>query len=274
MNYFERLLLVTAFVFKLLNPPHFIKFTLFLLLKNRQIKIRSLVKISNAKIDLNLGDFIDYWIFMDGLYEGKWLMKITEFVKGRTFFDIGANIGIYTLALSKIAKYIYAFEPERTNYKRLVRNLNINSIANAKAIRKALSNQNSNNLPLYIHKNNKGLHSTVIPLSNKTQIIKAVTLDHFVKVNKIKDIGLIKIDTEGGELNVLTGAQKTIRELHPPLLIELNRPLSKIAGYELIDLYRLLMKNNYKSYKLKGKLLVRIRNSYIPNIYYENLLFI
>ena len=274
MNNLEKLLLFVAFAFKILNPPHFIKYVFFLLLKTKQILVLSNVKISNAKIYLNLGDFIDYWIFINGLYEGSWLIKATRLIKGRVLIDIGANIGIYTLSLFRNAKYIYAFEPERENYRRLVNNLKINSITNVKTLRKAVSNQTGKSISLYINRDNKGWHSTSIPYSNDIQRVESITLDYFIEKNKIKDIGLIKIDVEGGELNVLAGSRKILKKLRPTVLIEFNKPLSRMAGHNLIQIYKLLIQYNYQSYRLIGDKLIQIKLSDVPNINNENILFI
>lgn len=274
MHYIEKSLLVIAYISKILKLPHLLKYGLFLLIKKRQIPIRSSINISYAKMDLNLGNFIDYWIFMDGSYEGKWQMQVREFVKGKTFIDIGSNIGIYPLTLYKETKFIYAFEPEKKNYKRLLHNLKINSIKNVKAFKLALGKQVKNNATLHISKDDHGWHSLSIHYTNGIQKVNVLTLDAFIKKNNLKDIGLIKIDVEGAEYDVVRGSQNTLKKLHPNLLIEFNKPYSNLAGQKLIALYKLIIDNHYQCFRMTKAGLTQTNESYIEKIYNENLLFI
>ena len=54
----------------------------------------------------------------------KW---IRSFKKNKTMFDIGANIGIYSIyaSLTRLVK-VYAFEPESNNFQALMENIKIN----------------------------------------------------------------------------------------------------------------------------------------------------
>lgn len=269
----NRLLKTLAFIIRPLNFPHPVKFLLFLLIRSRNIPVRPSIKISNARMDLNLGNFIDYWIFMDGSYEEKWIKKIEKLVKKKTFIDVGANIGIYPLSLFKKAKYIYAFEPEEENYKRLEQNIKINRITNIKSVKKAVSDKNGVTATLYINRKDKGWSSLMMRHKDGKELVKLTSLDYFLTKNKTKNIGLIKIDVEGAELNVLRGALKTLQRFHPPVLVEFNDTFSRLSGYNVIELYKLMEKLNYRAFWLKDNRLLQLGFTQIYRGINENVLF-
>ncbi len=262
-----------AILFRKIPLPHFIKYGLFIFLRGRSIPVKSQLKISRAKINLNLGSFIDYWIFVDGSYEGIWISEIKKFCTNKVIFDIGANIGVYSLSLYKVAKCIYAFEPERKNFNDLVNNLKINSIKNIKPIMKAMTEVSHQTLPLHLSDKDTGWHSLSISYGENDQMVKTVSVDDFVESEKIQGIGLIKIDVEGAELGVLKGAKYTLSQFHPVILIEFNKPRTELAGYKLNDLYLLLDKHGYQGYRLINNRLEQIDQSNLGSIYNENVLF-
>lgn len=273
MRILNKLLVYIAHFFKFLRLPHVLKYGLFLIMKGRTIPVRARIDISGAIIDLNLGDFIEYWIFMDGLYEGAWIAKVKDFVEGKLFIDVGAHIGTYPLSLFKEAKHIFAFEPEGNNYKRLVHNLIINSISNVKVLRKAVTDQNGR-ARLYIHKVRSGWHSLHVKYSSTSEEVQTVSIDSFIERKHLGNIGLIKIDAEGAELSVLKGAEKTLRKFHPAILVEFNRPLAELTGQSLFDIYDLVFGKNYKAYRLVKNSLKSVKRSDISKVYNENILFI
>jgi hypothetical protein len=139
----NKFLLIVAYIIRSLKLPHLCKYGLFVIIKSRNIPTQSVILLSQKKIKLNLGEFIEYWIFMDGTYEKNWVLIAHDFVKGKVLIDIGANIGTYPLSLCKSAKKIYAFEPEKANYMRLVDNIEINKIKNIVPFQLAVYSQNN-----------------------------------------------------------------------------------------------------------------------------------
>lgn len=269
-----KVLILLAYLFKKLKLPHILKYLLFLKLKNKDIPVKSHLKLSLAKINLNLGNFIDYWIYVDESYEEKWLKKAQKLVKGKVFIDVGSHIGIYPLSLYKTTSFIYAFEPEERNYEKLLHNLEINEIKNVKVLRKAVFCEDEKVVKLYINNNDTGWHSLSIKYSNNIQKVTSVTLDNFINKNNIKNIGLIKIDIEGGEYNAIKGLQNTLKKFHPNLLVEFNKPFSMSGGHQLIDIYKLIANNHYLCFRLINRKLIKIDESSIEKVYNENLLFI
>ena len=70
-------------------------------------------------------------------------------------------------------------------------------------------------------------------------------------MNHIADVGLIKIDTDGYEYNVVIGSRKTIERFKPILIVEFSKYNLKKYGYNVKDLVRLLSKMGYSFYSEK-----------------------
>ena len=143
--------------------------------------------------------------------------------KDDVFADIGANIGAYTILASKNRGAIsYSFEPVAATFNRLIKNIEANNIA--PLVHPRLCGVGAKKSLLFF---TKGLDSMNHVVSENTQSIQndivevpVITLDEiFVS----QEPQIIKIDVEGFELNVLTGAFKTLLSDNlKAIIIELN----------------------------------------------------
>ena len=137
-----------------------------------------------------------------------------------TVLDVGSNEGSYTdmiLAVNGSAR-VFAFEPHPTTYNRLAQRL-----AGAKHVTaiNAACGSACGQLVLYDHPNSAGschasLHAEVIEKNQKGEssqhVVDVIDLDTFSANQGISVIDLLKIDTEGHELEVLKGAATLLRE--------------------------------------------------------------
>jgi FkbM family methyltransferase len=139
-------------------------------------------------------------------------------VHNGVFFDVGANIGDYSKSLRNAypQAVIHSFEPHPLTFLRLkenMLNLNINILnVGVGAI--------SNSLKLYDYADEDGsshasLHKAVIEDIHKAKTtsheVNIIALDTFVIDNAISRVDLLKIDTEGHELEVLKGFSNFIK---------------------------------------------------------------
>jgi len=126
--------------------------------------------------------------------------------------DVGAHIGMYSRAVVDIFRFgtvVIALEPSSTAYDKLVQNVPESVVTH----RIALGAQ-AGTMPLYEEKAGSGLSSLVrrrtLEAHNRrmsiTESVKVSTLDALCKENNIRHVDLLKLDTEGTELNVLRGA--------------------------------------------------------------------
>src|SRR4029078_8012850 len=123
---------------------------------------------------------------------------------GDTVFDIGANIGIVTLLLSRLvgtAGKVFAFEPNPTCYEPLLSAIARNRMTNVDVQPVALGSLTEER-DLAIPADNAGaasLRETKGRASGKTTRVSVRTLDEFVNERGISKIRFIKIDVEGFE---------------------------------------------------------------------------
>jgi len=124
---------------------------------------------------------------------------------GDTVVDVGANIGEFSIAISQLAKNIYAFEPDPVPFNCLKTNTENKSNIHSNKI--ALSDR-SEDLTFYFAP--KTADSSIVepdvPYDKK--IIKAITLDDFFINNERVDF--LKIEAEGWEPEVLRGAKRLL----------------------------------------------------------------
>jgi hypothetical protein len=74
-------------------------------------------------------------------------------------------------------------------------------------------------------------------------------LDTVVNEMNLKKIDYIKIDTEGSERNILLGAEETLKEYKPSILMEFETQNTSQFGYEREELIELLKSYGYKNFK-------------------------
>jgi FkbM family methyltransferase len=144
-------------------------------------------------------------------------------------FDIGANIGTFTTWMARAFPNgkIHAFEPQRAIFQMLNGNAAINNLYNVYTHNIALGQENKKirfQEPNYFEKNDYGTFSLVEDIisqkTNNVITVESKTLDSFVEYHDIENIDLLKIDTEGMDVDILSGGVETIKKCLPVIFIE------------------------------------------------------
>ncbi len=137
--------------------------------------------------------------------------------KNKVSLDVGANLGLYTFFMAKSSKKVYAFEPNPYPL-RYLKNL---ADKNVEIMPVAVGNTNKK-VQLKIPKRKKGWSSNGATLGDIDLVNGINYLVQCYKIDtlNIKNIGLIKIDVEGFENQVIKGAINTIKNQRPNLIIE------------------------------------------------------
>lgn len=141
-----------------------------------------------------------------------------------TAIDGGAHVGTWTSAMSSVFKSVIAFEPARDTYDCLASN--ISSLQNVRAYRVALGSFNGTCVmeddPTRV--GNTGSR-TVGSLNGGTGDTPMAALDSFVQdlPADLQDIGFLKLDLEGYEIEALKGAVDTIQRCSPTILVECKK---------------------------------------------------
>lgn len=208
--------------------------------------------VQGNKMFLDEGDSLD--LSIRGIY-GELDTKIVknEIKSGDIVIDVGANIGYYTLIFAKLVGdkgKVIAFEPEPKNFEILKKNIEINNLTNVVVEQKIISNINGKRKLFLADTGIVGHHTN--PLKNSTNFIEidSTTLDDYLAKDSLSDkINFIKIDVEGGELQVLEGSKK-ILEKNKDLKIftEFNRENIKEYDSSPEKMLNLMVKNNFQFY--------------------------
>jgi|688.fasta_scaffold122686_2 FkbM family methyltransferase len=150
------------------------------------------------------------------------------------FYDIGANIGIYTLYMNykNPMMQIFCFEPVQNNFNSLQNNIILNSALNVHPFNIALSNNNMiTNLFISDTRNGNSGAQIEAPINEKGDSFEAkkiekilsFSLDYLVNNLNFPQPNFIKIDVDGHENEILDGMKATLEnEQLKSLLIEFN----------------------------------------------------
>jgi FkbM family methyltransferase len=165
--------------------------------------------------------------------------------------DVGANQGLYTLWLSRVATrgHVYAFEPDPDLFQCLKNNVRTNQLQNVSTIQAAASNY-SGTLAFTTNGLNRGdnridakaLHDT------GTRQVQAVTLDEIVSDRRLD---LLKVDVQGFEIEVLLGAQKILLSSpHLTIVFEFWPYGLRQTGHRPTELWNLLREAGFSIHAL------------------------
>lgn len=177
--------------------------------------------LPQVKYGVMAGDTIQGDIFFTGdYYEEDFLNSVRKYIKkDMTLLDIGGNIGNHTVYFEKEcgAAFVYVFEPVEKTGLILEKNIQLNGLTKkTEVVHAALGSETSRgSIKSY---NPENLGGTKIQ-EDEDGSIRIISLDS-MKIEK--KIGLIKIDVEGFECEVLKGGEKTIKRDLPVICIEIQ----------------------------------------------------
>jgi FkbM family methyltransferase len=164
--------------------------------------------VKTLKYDFDFQDEIQRAVFL-GVYERHDLNFVTQVVQPHfTCLDIGANIGFYTLNLSRLTPSgrVYSVEPDATNFRKLLSNLQLNKMSTEYASNVAISSQCGNlEFTKSLSQNSGWGRLGQWEEGGEKVSVRALTLDKFMEERKIDFVDFMKIDIEGHELELLKG---------------------------------------------------------------------
>ena len=186
------------------------------------------------------------------------LSLMSKFImKGDVVFDIGANIGAFTVPFSKkVGKLgeVYAFEPQKLIYDILQDNVNKNNLKNAKVFNVGVGIKEEelelNDIDYSEVGNFGGVSfkyesgSFTKNIKNKKYKVKVINLD---KLIEIKKCNFVKMDVELMELDILKGARNFLKKFRPILWIENHQHYPN-------EINRFLLENDYDAYWVYSKI--------------------
>ncbi|MGB8167990.1 MAG: FkbM family methyltransferase [Chthoniobacteraceae bacterium] len=180
---------------------------------------------------------------------------------GDTFLDIGANVGLYTLAAARrVGRLgsVHAFEPCSQTFERLAENVQLNGLRNVSCHKVALSFENAKAELTLATGGFDAWNSLGKPYMGESggcETVTTVTLDSFSREHRLGGRNCtVKIDVEGWENQVLAGAEQFLAGDDAPLLcVEFTEEAAVLAGSTCGDLYRTLERLGYRMFNVSSK---------------------
>lgn len=173
----------------------------------------------------------------------------------KTFFDIGANIGLYGFIFKTISRNstVTMFEPDHGNVSLILKTIGNSSIKDIKVVEKAVSDT-TGELSFFMDDLSgatgtirdakvsfNSFHFNTLPQETK---VKSISLDFLCKTSDHPD--LMKIDVEGAELRVLKGSLNIFEKIKPVVFFECDDNQEAVFsfftehGYILFDFENLV----------------------------------
>jgi len=222
--------------------------------------ISILFKNATTKINTPEGQIV----FVNPIYHGQFLSgdSIADYEPGirkllnemtkpdMVAYDVGANIGIFSLLLAQIVGqngHVYAFEPEDNNLKCLRKAKIFNRLDNLSIESVCVADKSG--VQYFDHRggafSGRLVDGKEAVSSHQVTKMTTVSLDDFISDNH-RPPGLIKIDVEGHENGVIEGMQRCLERIKPIILCELHHDLNE----NVERLYSILSKKGYKCINL------------------------
>jgi len=163
------------------------------------------------------------WFYESGIAERSLINWVTEtFVSpDKDFIDIGAHVGTYAWTCGKKARHTYAFECSPKTFCYLAANVALQGLEGRISVYPFALGSSEGKSSYYIRSEDGGgngvRYLSEADNERDSLIVQMRTLDSF----RLRNIGFIKIDVEGFELEVLKGAEETLhRNGYPKILFE------------------------------------------------------
>jgi FkbM family methyltransferase len=152
-------------------------------------------------------------------------------LRGKTVYDVGTYIGLYTLFFARAVGEggrVIGFEPHPENFNAVRTNVSLNEFRNVELF--SIGVGGTKGTAVMVAGSDSGLSS--IAESGKRLLeerghtsrftVEVDTLDNIIAQRHLPAPGLVKIDVEGLEFEVVSGMAKTMADSRPPLFIEIH----------------------------------------------------
>ena len=205
----------------------------------------------------HISHFSEFWSVknnIEGTLEQEYRLVKNILTQNGCAFDIGANVGVFTMMMSKASpsSLIHSFEPTPKTFSILQLNLQDNLIHNVIIKDVALSNTDGK-LRFQEEAGSPSQNKIFVGDDNEKNTIEvtSLTIDEYCFQNKIGLIDFVKIDVEGAEILVLQGAKTMLSNRKiKALLIEVIPHAIVDMGFEMQDLVDYITNVGYSCYKV------------------------
>ena len=233
--------------------------------------------------DLDLNEYQMKQIFLFDRYEKNSVRHLLHYLNkikknNITILDVGANIGFYTMYLSrfgeKLNAKVHSFEPNPVTFDALESHAEQNNLKNCVLNPFGLSDK-AQEIEISYNPKNLGAASVFGNSGRNKAKVKLRTLDDYCNENNISEIDIIKVDIEGSELNFLEGGKSVInRSKHLLVVMEIVDENCIIAGYDANYLFNYMTERGFKAFAPKSWPFGLKQIKSLPENFHDNIFFI
>jgi len=170
----------------------------------------------------------------------KWLNA--QLRAGDVFYDIGANVGCYTLYAARLVGetgHVYAFEPHPANAAALIRNIEANGFSKRVTVIAAPLGSSDGPTWLLIGSMQSGTSGTTTGFgSNGRIIVGLVVIDELIDLCLIMRPNVVKVDVDGNETSIVIGMAGALLHGNPPRSLQIeSEPNARLDIERLMAVY-------------------------------------
>ena len=185
------------------------------------------IEINNLKIGNHFYNVVSDPIYGQHLgneFERHTCELISCFDVEAACLDVGANIGMTTLLMSKLFKEVYSFEPVPSTFSLLKRNVERNRLENIALFNVALGSEAFSTEIQFAEGNRSGGFINDITKASEGHVSEKIMVERGDAILKEHHVipSFIKIDVEGYELQALRGLEQSINQSQPVVMLEAN----------------------------------------------------
>jgi FkbM family methyltransferase len=219
--------------------------------------------LGSTRLKVKLSEAIGQRLYFYGKYEPWATYLIRHFSKpGMCFFDIGANIGYYSLLVAECTQKhcsVHAFEPVMTTFSRLVDNIDRNKMGNCIVANRLALTEQEGPLTMNIYPD-PAFNSAATSIDGwinprydqapQIEVVGCSTLDRYVDNMGIRKVDFVKIDVEGHERAVLKGGKEFLWSSQETAVLSECEPtwLSRV-GLKVEDVVLFMRDLKYRAYQ-------------------------
>jgi FkbM family methyltransferase len=216
-----------------------------------------------------------FWVGMD--YYEPFTRTVIEMLakQARVFIDVGANVGFFSLVAGSVNPdlKLVAFEPNPKMFALLLEHKRVNGLSNLTAEPLAVSNGDGTG-QLFLSSSDMSaslepdFQADFNPAFGSV-LVERTTLDSYVRRNGLSGPIFLKVDVEGHDKAFLEGAQATISQLRPDIVIEV------LGDFDPASLER-FRRDGYGFYRVTHQGLIRseaVNLTRIEDFVFYNYLF-
>lgn len=197
--------------------------------------------------------FFDYW--GQDLPELQFLWQTLK--PGMVFFDIGAYHGIYSLVAGRrVGKSgrVVAFEPSPREFSRLKLHFRWNRIENTRIEHLAVGAEAGKTTFFQVISGDQTRNGLRPPETKDSLIeisVSTVSLDNYIAGLALDRVDMVKLDVEGGEMDVLRGACSLLTRFRPIFICEVLEAATRPWGYDAREIISIFLSHDFAWFDFK-----------------------